>query len=82
MTKENDEEKNLGGEDFPTLALLDLLEANKPEWRKAVIKAFVIDRLWKNTVEGKLKRLGRENAAIIGLLSALILGVIKIAFFG
>ena len=82
MTEEEYDEESLGGEDYPTLTLLDLLEATPLKWRKAVIKSFVVDRLWKTEIENKLKRLTKENAAIIGLLSALIAIVIKIAFFG
>ena len=82
MTEEEYDEENLGGEDYPTLVLLDLLEANKPEWRRAVIKSLLIDRLWKTEIENKLKRLTKENAAIIALLSILITIVLKLAFFG
>jgi len=82
LNEEDYDEESFGGEDYPTLALLDLLEANKPEWRRAVIKSLLIDRLWKTEIENKLKRLTKENAAIIALLSTLIVIVMKIAFFG
>lgn len=73
----SEEDERLGGEDYPSLALLDLLESNKPEWRRAIIKSFLADRLWKKDIENKLKRLTKENVAIIGLLSALILIAIR-----
>jgi len=82
MPKNNDNDEMYGGEEYPSLALLDLLESNKPEWRRAIIKSFLVDRVWKTDIENKLKRLTRENVAIITLLSGLIALAIKIAFFG
>ena len=82
MSKDENNEETYGGENYPSLALLDLLESNKPEWRRAVIKSFIKDHEWKTEIENKLKRLTRENVAIITLLSGLIALAIKIAFFG
>lgn len=79
---EEDYDESLGGEDYPTIALLDLLEANKPEWRRAIIKSFIADRDWKNEIENKLKRLTKENIAILSLLTTLIIVAIKNTFFG
>lgn len=82
MPKNDDNEEMYGGEEYPSLTLLDLIESNKPKWRRAVIKSFIKDHEWKTEIENKLKRLTRENVAIITLLSGLIALAIKIAFFG
>ncbi len=81
LSKDNDEEL-YGGEEYPSLALLDLLESTPVKWRKAVIKSFLADHVWKTEIENKLKWLTRENVAIITLLSGLIALALKIAFFG
>ena len=82
LSKDENDEEIYGGENYPSLILLDLMESSKAEWRKAIIKSFLIDRVWKNEIENKLKRLTRENVAIIGLLTALIVLSLKNQFFG
>lgn len=62
--------------------LLNLLDESQSKWRKGVIKEFISDHLWKKKVEGKLKRLSRENKAIMTLLTTLIILALKIAIFG
>lgn len=88
MTNEEDDfnldDLNLeerGGEAYPT-HLLDLLEASKNKWRKGIIKEFILDYVWKCNVENKLKKISRENKAVIALLTALLLVALKMAFFG
>ena len=83
LPKDENNEEIYGGENYPSLALLDLLESNKPEWRRAVIKSFVKDHVWKTEIENKLKRITTENAAIIGLLATLItIALTNMLFFG
>ena len=82
MSKKENDEEILGGTDFPAFILIDLIDSGKPEWRRAVIKAFLADHEWKNKIENKIKLVTKENATIIGLLTGLIAIAIKIAFFG
>jgi len=82
MSKKENDEEILGGTDFPAFILIDLIDSGKPEWRRAVIKSFVADKEWKTKIEDKIKLLTKENAAIIGLLSALVLIALKSIIFG
>lgn len=65
------------GEDCPA-ELLDLLEVSQSKWRRAVVKQFILDHLWKKDVEKKLKWISRENKFIIGLLVTLFITLLSI----
>ena len=65
------------GEDCPS-ELLDLLEATQSIWRKAVLKQFINDYIWKQKISNKLKWISRQQKAIIGLLIALFMILISL----
>jgi hypothetical protein len=78
MNEKEFEEMLKGMEDCPA-ELLDLMESSQSTWRKGVIKQFILDHIWKQNMEGKIKWINREQAAIIALLVALLLIICKMA---
>lgn len=62
--------------------LLDLIDSKRAIWRRALIKEFVEDYVWKRKTNTKLKKISNENKIVIGLLLTLIGISLRIAIFG
>lgn len=64
---EKKEDENLP-EDCPA-ELVELFDASKSEWRKAIIKQFIELHEWRNNITRKLTKINRYEKVILAVLS-------------
>ncbi len=59
--------------------ILDKLDAPEKEWRRSVAKIFISNDVKLSSVVKSLKRLEKESVAILAILTAICIAVIKTA---
>ena len=64
---------------FNVNMVIDKIGAPEKEWRGVVAKVFVATHAELHDMSNKLSRIEKENIAVIGILTAILIALIKTA---